>query len=88
MSSRPPGGIVPSPIIINPSQEIFDYVMHNPENTNPNVLKSMLSELDSESSNDGFMNSLLVTINYVDDKIGDPGYSSNVPYEIIDAAYN
>ena len=27
-------------------EEIFDYVMESPENTNPAVLRSMLNELD------------------------------------------
>lgn len=30
-------------------EEIFDYVMHSPENTNPAVLGSMLNGLESES---------------------------------------
>lgn len=34
--------------------EIFDYVMHSPENTNPAVLGSMLNGLESEDTGDTY----------------------------------
>lgn len=34
--------------------EIIDYVLNSPENTNPNVLKGMLDQLDSGGGNEDF----------------------------------
>ena len=46
-------------------KDVFDYVMTSPENTNPNVLKSMLIEMSNGgfSNNDNtFLNALVVRI--------------------------
>ncbi len=94
MSEHSPGGIIPSPTNINPSQEIFDYVMHNPENTNPNILKSLLNTLadsaaeyySGTNSNSNTANAFVVKINA--NRAIRPTYSADCSYSAIEAAYN
>lgn len=63
-------------------KDVFDYVMNTPENTNPNVLKSMLNELSGDGGT-SFLNALLIEL------VGSPltGFTSSTTYDQIDQAY-
>lgn len=65
-------------------KDVFDYVMNSPENTNPNVLKSMLSEMSGGGfdSNSNFLNALLIDI-----RESENNFTANVTYNQIDQAY-